>query len=326
MAIADKTQYLRKASLYAINYSNTALDLSDLHFRFQTVQNDRESPANCSIRVHNMSEKTLQGLKSEFNRVVLNAGYENAAFGLIFDGTIKQFRVGREPDGVTNYVDLLLADGDLGYNWAFSNQTLAAGLTAKQRLDATIIDTNALGLKGDTSLVTMTDGKVGGILPRGKVLFGLTRGLIRSQVQNIGCTWSIQDGVIQVIPLDGYLPGDAVVLNATTGLIGRVEQTADGMKVRCLLNPLLVVGGTVKIDNASINQTFAQDPSVTNGAGQLAYNKYQNSVQLLADISNDGLYRIYVAEYTGDTRGQEWYTDITCLKIDPVTNKVNPNG
>lgn len=314
-------QYIRKASLLAISGSGDALDLSELHFTFKTVQNDEESPANCEVRVHNMSAETLQGLQREFNRVVINAGYENAAYGLIFDGTIKQFRVGREPDGVTNYVDLLLADGDLGYNWAFSNQTIAAGLTSKQRLEATILDAKQLGLTGNTSLIPDT----GGILPRGKVLFGLTRGLIRSQVRNIGSTWSIQNGVIQVIPLDGYLPGEAVVLNAQTGLIGRVEQTADGIRARCLLNPKIVVGGTVQIDNASINQMFAQDPTVTNGAGQLAYNKYAG-IQQLATLSNDGLYRVYVAEYVGDTRGQDWYTDITCLKVDAVTLKVKENG
>lgn len=314
-------QYIRKASLIAISGSGSALDLSELHFKFKTVQNDEESPANCEVRVHNMSAETLQGLQREFNRVVINAGYENAAYGLVFDGTIKQFRVGKEPDGVTSYVDLLLADGDLGYNWAFSNQTIAAGLTSKQRLEATVADAYKLGLAANTSLVP----DAGGILPRGKVLFGLTRGLIRSQVRNIGSTWSIQNGTIQVIPLDGYLPGEAVVLNAQTGLIGRVEQTADGMRARCLLNPKIVVGGTVRIDNASINQTFAQDPTVTNGAGQLAYNKYAG-IQQLATLSDDGLYRVYVAEYVGDTRGQEWYTDITCLKVDAVTLKVKENG
>jgi hypothetical protein len=320
MSIPTNTQYLRKAALYAIKGGNVALDLSNLHFRFQTVQDDQESPANCSIRIHNMSASTLIGLRAEYNRVVLNAGYENADYGLIFDGTIKQFRVGRESDNTTNYVDLLISDGDIGYNWAFSNKVLSSGLSQKQILDKIIADTQTYGLKGNTSNVPGT----GGTLPRGKVLFGLTRGLIRSQVQNLGSSWSIQNGTIQVIPLDGYLPGQVVRLNASSGLIGRVEQTQDGIKARCLMNPRLVVGGAVQIDNASINQTFAQDPSLTKGRGQLAYNKWAE-VQQFADIAADGLYRIYVAEYVGDTRGQEWYTDITCLKIDPATNKVK-NG
>lgn len=318
--IPKDTQYLRKVSLVAVK-GEEALDLSELHFRFQTVQNDEESPSNCAIRIHNMSDATTYSLKKEFTRIVLSAGYENADFGLIFDGTIKQFRVGREADNVTNYVDLLISDGDIGYNWAFNNQTLAAGLTNKQRLDATIEAGKKYGLTADTSNVSNT----GGILPRGKVLFGLMRGQVRSQMQNIGSAWSIQNGQVQVIPLDGYLPGEAVRLNAETGLIGRVEQTVDGIKARCLLNPKIQVGGTVKIENASINQTFAQDPNETKGAGQLSYNKYAG-VQLLADLSVDGLYRVYVAEYTGDTRGQEWYVDITCLKVDPVTKKVVGNG
>lgn len=321
MELPKNTQYIRKATLYAVNGDNQALDLSQLHFRFQTVQNDEESPANCSIRVHNMSDDTLNGLKKEFNRIILNAGYENANFGLIFDGTLKQFRIGREPDGVTNYVDLLVADGDIAYNFAVINQTVEAGLTKKQVLAATIASMKDYKMTGN--IENFPDA--GGVLPRGKVLFGMARAHVRSQVRGEGCSWSIQNNVIQVLPLDGYLPGEAVVLSASTGLIGRVEQTAEGIRARCLLNPKITVGGLVKIDNASINQTLSQNPNETGGAGQLPYNKYAG-IQLLADLSNDGLYRVYVAEYTGDTRGQDWYTELVCLKVDPVTLKVKRNG
>ena len=317
MTVPANTQYGRKVKLLALNGGGKALDLSALHFRFQTSQNDEESPSNCSIRIHNLGPEALTGLQSEFNHVQLYAGYESTDCGLIFDGTIKQFRVGKEGNNHTKYVDLLISDGDLGYNWAFNKQTLQAGTTGKQRFDAAVASAKQYGLLSNT---WMTEG-LGGVLPRGKVLFGLAKGHIRAQAQNLGCTWSIQNGVIQVIPLAGYLPGEAVVLNAQTGLIGRPEQTADGVKVRCLMNSKINVGGLIKIDQASVNRTFAQDPNVTRGAGQLAYNKYAG-VQLLADITSDGLYRVYVAEYIGDTRGQDWYVDLICLSVDAATKKV----
>jgi hypothetical protein len=51
-----------------------------------------------------------------------------------------------------------------------------------------------------------------------------------------------------------------VVLTADTRLIGMPTQTMDGIMVKCLLNPLLLVNGRIKLDNASI-QLAAQSPA-----------------------------------------------------------------
>lgn len=312
------TLYGRKASL-VVRQGDKGLDLSAMHFKFQTVQEDAESPANCAIRVFNLKQETVAAIRGEYSRVVVQAGYDGN-YGLVFDGTIKQYRIGREPDGVNTYLDILASDGDLAYNWATCRRVLAPGSTPMQRLREATAPLEGLGVK----LGTVVEGSMGtgGILPRGKVLFGMAKTMIRSQVQNMGATWSIQDGKIKVIALEGYLPGEAVVLTSGTGLIGRVEQTEEGMKVRCLMNPKLVVGGTVKIDNASINQTLQQNPD----AAPLRYNHPYTGLQQLADISADGLYRIYVAEYVGDTRGPDWYVDLTCLTIHPTTRKVTAYG
>jgi len=101
----------RKASMLLVQ-GDKALDLSDMHFRFKTVQEDAEAPGNCEIRVWNLSEATIKTIRGEYTKVILQAGYDEAPFGVIFTGTIKQYRIGREPDAVNNYLDILAADGD----------------------------------------------------------------------------------------------------------------------------------------------------------------------------------------------------------------------
>lgn len=104
----DEFQYKRKASLLLVD-DDEVLDLSNLRFRFQVKAMDVESPNNAAIRVYNLSRDTLVKIRGEFSRVILQAGYDNN-FGVIFDGTIKQFRIGRE--GTTDtYLDILAADG-----------------------------------------------------------------------------------------------------------------------------------------------------------------------------------------------------------------------
>lgn len=302
-------QWLRKASLMLVNGA-AALDLSDLRFTFKSSAADTESPNSVSIRVYNLSEATVRTIRGEFSRIVLQAGYAGN-FGVIFDGTIKQYRVGKET-ATTSYLDILAADGDIGYNFGVVNRTLAAGSSPAERTAVTIA---AMGPQ--TISAGYIPNSPGGILPRGKVLFGMARDYLHSQASSTGSTWSIQNGKINVVPLDSYLPGEAVVLTAATGLIGIPEQTAEGVKVRCLMNPRIIPGCLVQIDNKSVNQTFQANPK----GAPVPYDKWAG-IQLLASITSDGFYRVYVAEHDGDTRGTAWYSDLVCLSVNPSTQKV----
>lgn len=305
-------QFNRKATLLLTEGQN-ALDLSAFRFTFATVQQDVESPNNCSIRVYNISDDTLRTVQGEFSNVVLQAGYQDS-YGVIFQGTIKQFRIGRE--GTETYLDILAADGDIGYTQATVSKTLDKGWKQTDVIDAT---TGSMAKHGLSKGIVDVAGMVGGTVPnpRGKVLFGMARTFLRNAAGNTGCTWNINDGKVNVIPVAGYLPGEAVVLTAATGLIGRPEQTNQGIEAKCLLNHKIVIGGLVKIDNRSINQTVQHRNAVPN----LVYNKWAVP-QFLASVATDGVYRVFVVEHQGDTRGQLWYTTLTCLQVDQSTNKV----
>lgn len=311
--------YGRKATLIVAGGVD-GLDLSEMHFKFKITAADTESPNAASIRIYNLSDATVKKITGktpvEFTRVVLQAGYE-AALGVIFDGTIKQFRQGRE-NAVDSYLEILAGEGDEAYNFGVCNTTLAAGSTPKERLDAI-----AGGLGATPGFVSPL-GATGGVLPRGKVLFGMSRALMRCEATSRGATWSIQNGKVNVVALDGYLPGEAVKLNGQTGLVGIPEQTDQGVKAVCLLNPKIKVGGLVQINNADINKTSAA-PGQALPAGQLMYDSLAN-IQFPADVTADGFYRVFVIEYAGDTRGQEWYCNLTCLAVDKSSETVKANG
>ena len=329
--LTSPQQYGRKASLLvtraAVNGNNpsafvagSTIDLSNMHFRFRTAQQDVESPNNCTIRVWNLKEETVAAMtKYEYNRVIVQGGYGSTGFGVVFDGTIKQFRVGRE-NQTDPFVDILAADGDIAYNYGTINQTLSRGWTQEQVIGAAV---TAMKDKGTPGGVIDTKGLLGGTVQnaRGKVMFGLARVVLRGATQSIGATWSIDNGAVNVLPLDGYKPGEVLVLSATTGLIGRVEQTNTGMLATCLLNPRIEVATLVQIDNRSINRLIN---SSSNPLG-IAFNQRAGVPQRLASEAADGLYRVFVAEHEGDTRGGPWYTHITALAVNPSTKKVAGN-
>ncbi len=303
----DQQQWLRKAQLVLGSDAGQALDLSKLHFKFQITAADVQSPNNASIRVYNLSESTVKKIKGEFQSVELSAGYINAQYGLIFSGQIMQFRTGKENQTDT-YLDILAADGDEGYSFGVISQTFAAGSEAPERFAAGVA---AMGLNLHQDALGTLSGLNPQALTRGKVGWGMARDFLRSEATAAGATWSTQNGRVQVVPTNGYLPGQALVVNAANGMIGIPEATDAGVKVSILLNPNVVVGGLLHIDNNSINQLAQQNPVLA----PIAYNSRTGFV-FVASTSDDGYYRVYVAEHEGDTRGTPWYTTITCLLVD----------
>lgn len=291
--------YKRKVTLRVGDTAGEGLDLSALRIRFQVRQWDLQTPNNAVIRVWNLSDETARQVQNEFTRVVLEAGYEEGPFGTIFDGSIIQAKRGRE-NATDTYLDIVAGDGDQAYNFAIINKSLAAGSTASDRLGAL---TDAMGEHGVRP--GFAPELPGAALPRGKVMFGMARDHLRALGQTTDTKWSIQNSEVQLVPLSGVIPGPAVVLTSESGMVGIPEQTQDGIRVRCLLNPEIKMGRAVQIDNASINR--AQLSVSLQGQVQNAF---------LPRVADDGFYRVIVAEHSGDTRGNDFYSDLTCIALD----------
>lgn len=292
-------QYKRRVSLIVADDS-AGLDLSQMHIQFSVRQWDIQTPNTATIRVWNLADSTERKIKKEFTRVVLQCGYEGGPMGTIFDGTIIQPKSGKQ-SATDTYLDIVAADGDQAYSFAVVSTSLAAGATATDQAKAAIA---AMGEHGVTEGY-LTDQMPAASLPRGVVMFGMARNHLNDVAAATDTKWSIQNGQAQIIPLTGALPNTAVVLNSSSGMIGRPEQTQDGIRARCLLNPEIRMGGRVQIDNASINPATFQ----TSLQGQL-------NNELLPRIAEDGFYRVIVADHVGDTRGNDWYSDLICIALD----------
>lgn len=107
-------------------------------------------------------------------------------------------------------------------------------------------------------------------------------------------SWSIQNGELLILPETGQIePGEAFVLSPQSGLIASPvpveEQTSTdrqdiepriGYRVTSLLNAAIEPGDVIKIEATDVEGFFAVDE----------------------------------IEHRGDTRGQEWYSNIVCYE------------
>lgn len=313
-------QFGRKANLVVSATAQPGapgLDLSQFRFTFKTRNADEQSPSTLYVRVYNLADSTVKKIQKEFSAITLQAGYETGNFGIIFQGTIKQIAVGRERN-VDSYLDIWAADGDEWYNFSVISLSIASGQTPQQVIEAiqgapSVNGVAPLPFASDASgLIAGAGAGTAQALSRGKVMFGMTRDYARDWADKYGYRWSLQNGQFAVVPITGYRPGEAVVLSSTTGMIGVPEATNDGVHVKALLNPLIRIGGLVQIKQSDINQITLQQQGLT----------YAPAIATVTTAQ--GFYRVMVAEYEGDTRGNPWYVDITCLAVD--VSAANPNN
>jgi hypothetical protein len=299
------TQWIRKVGLILFA-GEKGLDLSEFRIRFEVTAADVETPNNAAIRVYNLSQETVQRIQGEFSEVVLNAGYQNGNYGVIFKGTIKQFKIGRE-NAIDSYLDILAGDGDIEYNQALVELSLKANTTPKSQIEQV---SQKMGIVSDFNSLIIDDQHIPSL--RGSVMFGLGRSNLRWLVTSLDASWSIQNGTVVLIDNTGYRDGTKVQINVGTGLIGVPEQTGGGIRLRCLINSRIQVGCLVELNNAEIVQLHQQNP---NGV-QAPYNQYKG-VQPNAALSlKDSTYRVYAIDHEGDSRGQAWYSTLTCLAVD----------
>ncbi len=302
-ASTNGVQYIRKITLLVSNSSGSAVDLSQFRIKFSVKQATSQTPNSADIRVYNLSKEAAIAIASQGNRVILQAGY-NSNFGEIFVGNIKQVILGRETPTET-FIDIIAGDGDIAYNHAVVVTSLAKGSDQNDEIKACLDQTKKFGVMGGAqSTVTSTVKR-----PRGKVMFGNARNFLRGVAKTTQCSWSIQNEQVQFVPNTGYLPGQAVLITAKTGMIGTPQQTTEGVNVKALLNPFIRINGRIKLENSTIER-IKIDLTLTPG----------KTTNTAFKLPSDGLYLVIAAEHSGDTRGTEWYTSMICLIFDQTSN------
>jgi hypothetical protein len=310
-------QYLRHVQL-ALTSNQAGLDVSDMHFTFSTTSWVMQTGNICNVRLYNLDERNVGRVQGEFTDLILNAGYEENP-PTIFEGTIVQVRRGWDGDKAERYIDITAIDGDRALAYQMVYAAIGNGSTYQQRWEAIA---KALKLPiGQMPSEDQLPQELRNQSPRGRTLFTNGDDAARDQAMHMMCTWSIQRGKIVIVPYNGYSSLDPVEINGATGMVNWPEQTDEGVRVQVLLNGRLECHQRVRINNGD---TLQQQLNLVFGEGAVA-----NQAGLAAEgsrtiISADGMYRIIEITHSGDTRGNDWYSDLLCLSTDPQQAQTTP--
>jgi hypothetical protein len=233
--------------------------------------------------------------------VILSAGYQASnTYAVIWDGFVLQPTWERE-----NQTDFKLTLHCMNWLGAvssnFINKNWNSALVTQQQIVADIAAKafNSIGTAANNTQ-TLTNKT----LPRGKTEFGNPGKPLMEIMRDNNLQWWLgQKGLLNFTGLSGtaaqQTPIDSsnpLVYTPSSGIVGTPSQTQLGIDVRLLLDARVQVKipcMTIKIDNSSIRQLLYQ---VGTYPGLL---------------NQDGVYAVIGAHYHGDTRGNNWYVDVT---------------
>lgn len=279
----------RKYRVIVSDVNGVGIDVSELRCTFQIEKSISETPNYSEIVLYNLSAQTENSIIKEGAKIILEAGYQNQQYGLIFSGDIVQPLRGKE-DNTTYTLTLISQDGDLFYNKGIINASFRAGQTTRNILEnMTKQSSNALELGQISDNLSQT------ALPRGKALFGLTRDYFRQIAKSEQAAFYINNNKIDFVKAMDLSTNEVIKLNGKSGLIGKPEQTEEGIQATCLLNPLLDLNKMVSVNLSSIQRQKVDK---------------ENEIK---NIEGSGIFKIIKLTHKGDTRGDEWYTEFTAV-------------
>lgn len=247
-----------------------------MRVKFKIDKTDKKEPNTSEVIVTNLSKARRASLQKNGVKVLLEAGYAGTGFARYFVGDV------RTTDHIKNGADMdttmKLGDGERAWKFARVSESFSPKTLIK---DAAKKIGTALGLglgNLEAKLADLTDTFEAGWVAHGSAATALDQII----VDMLGKTWSIQDGVIQV--LDPYEVANLPIpeLTPETGLIGSPEMGSPPSKGK---PALLTVKGLL----------FPIKPG---GKLKLRSERY------------DGFVRAHKVSFEGDTGGGDWYTTV----------------
>lgn len=297
-----------------------ALDVSDLHCTFEVHKQRSQGGSYAIIKIYNLATETEQLIINDGDRVIIEAGYEGTMgsdqkndrlrtpgfmgekdtkdepgttttgqYGVIFDGQVIYPTRDRETNA--DYVlTLSCIDGNQPLNFNYIQMSVNKGMNQRQ-----IFETVCNGGSVRTGWDHLTDGLSQQKLPRGKVFFGRSFDYIDDICRGNNALYFFEGDKVNLYKLTDVTDDEALVVDPFTGLIGVPQQTTHGLNFRVLLNPNIKLATKIKISSSEI-----KEQTLTVGQKQLP-------------LDEDWIYQAIEVTHRGDTRGNDWYTDVVGL-------------
>ena len=216
---------------------------------FEIKRQANDTPAEGGIVIWNLTEATGKLIESRVKAVALRAGY-GSMLGVIFEGPVR--RVEHQRNKLDRHTNILVGGQTLAKDGEAGPMTARSytGRVAILQVVRDVVEDMGLTL-GDTSLV-----------PTEEVVdwawAGSARRALTSALAGHPVEWFEDNGVVQFSARgqEGGAAAGEITISIETGMVGSPTITAEGARVRTLLNPALKLGGSVRLIGAEVNARY----------------------------------------------------------------------
>lgn len=270
-----------------------------LRIAFDVTKTIYRAPNVATIKLYNLTQDHEEAIRDEYKDLALDCGYGGEAQG-IFRGNIRFVYAYRE--GNDRIVEIQAGDGDKDFKDGEVNFTLAAGHTDEDAIKRLLenMGTTVLGYVAGKNL---TKAKI-----LGKTYSGTVRRVMDVIARNNEAHWTIQDGKLSMVPVRSTLPNEAIRVDSNTGLLGTPQINDKGIALKVQLDPRMVPNGKIWLSNNEVKAAVFKPP--------MLLREEQKGSKAPIRLDPDGIYKLFVVNHKGDTRGGDWFSECKCVGLD----------
>jgi hypothetical protein len=266
-----------------------------LRLTFQVTHFAGNAFSIADITIYNVSAGTTtqmlgDGVAKPYEFISLEAGYETM-FGNIFLGQITNVQRVLEDDGATKGIRFFCMSAAQNRDEKQINLTLSAETDPVQIIEACAEPFGVeIRFYGDFSSLKRRS--------RGTVLQGSPTARMNELAEAFEFDWMVENDAIKIIKRGFAMPVKAVI-SSTTGMIGSPSVSYSEVGIRYILDPKLKLGDSIKLESIAPRFEYA-------GAF------YANIPRTIGE----GYYKIFSLVFAGDSHGDQWEAQISCLRLD----------
>ena len=282
------------------SWGNESLRITFETERLITMEEAPYSTADISI--YNLDTATQNLVINQGDEVTLSAGYDYNKDTVIFQGKLFQ-PLAERVDVIDSKLTLRCIDWLLEDKSVHVEVTISAPST---QLDAVKLVAAQAGITSrDLDEVTLTQKK----FPRGRTITGSAMKYFLEVASDNHLGISIWNGKLTMksltpnsdVPFQVFAPVHTDAPQTTGGLtkqtlIGTPQQTERGVIFRVLLDSTVDLWQLVKLASPTVRRIpIAPNPTT------------------IPVVNTDGLYAVISIRHSGDSRGNDWYTECGCV-------------
>lgn len=235
---------------------STGKDGMPLHISFSVEKGDKESNNTATVKFWNLAPATIAEIKRKNSVLELRAGY-GANLPTILAGDISKSETEQENANLVTTIEVV--DGLVAIRDTYISISFGKNTSGLQIIESVADSMGVSCLMSENAKKKLKQK----VFASGYSAVGAAKTVLRKVCGTCGLSWSIQNGVLQIVVTGSAITTQGYVLSAQTGLIGipkeitiggsnKDSQNSDGKKgyeVRYFMNGAINVDDLIELDS-----------------------------------------------------------------------------